>query len=271
MDISKFDKKKLLFLIIPFVILAIYDFFGEILIYLIYRVFTIFSVSENFVNSSTSFIDATLAGILSIVFYIFYRKVFAKKKAEVSLSIPKGAAFSVVIGFGVGGMAMIWLNLVDFLASYSKLLAKKAESFSSLYDDMEQGAFIWTFLAIVVLGPLIEEILFRGIIFRSFENVTNMAGFPILLSGVMFGIWHGSFIQGVYTAITGIILGYLIKKSRSLFIVVIAHGVNNLSGNLPPFLDTDFNNMLLDILSYICIIPMFLILFYLHRQGKMNE
>lgn len=133
---------------------------------------------------------------------------------------------------------------------------------------MEQGAFIWTFLAIVVLGPLIEEILFRGIIFRSFENVTNMAWFPILLSGVMFGIWHGSFIQGVYTAITGIILGYLIKKSRSLFIVVIAHGVNNLSGNLPPFLDTDFNNMLLDILSYICIIPMFLILFYLHRQGR---
>ena len=84
----------------------------------------------------------------------------------------------------------------------------------------------------------------------------------------MFGIWHGSFIQGVYTAMMGIILGYFMKKCRSLLFVVLAHAVNNIGGTFPPALDTDFNNILYSNLTYICIIPMFCILFYLHRKGK---
>ena len=167
-------------------------------------------------------------------------------------------------------MSTIWLNLVDLVASHFSALGEQAEAFSSMYDDLEKGSYIWTFLAIVAIGPLVEEILFRGVIFRSFEEATDIPWFPLLLSGVMFGIWHGSFIQAVYTAMMGIILGYYIKKTRTLFYVVLAHAVNNLSGTLPPALDTDFNNSLITVLSYVCIIPMFCILYYLHRQGKMK-
>ena len=78
---------------------------------------------------------------------------------------------------------------------------------------MEKGPYIWLFLAIVVVGPIIEEILFRGIIFSSFENATRSSWFPVIITGVMFGIWHGSFIQGVYTAMMGIILGYFMKNA----------------------------------------------------------
>ena len=84
----------------------------------------------------------------------------------------------------------------------------------------------------------------------------------------MFGVWHGSFIQAVYTAMTGIALGYFMKKSRSLFFTVLAHGVNNLSGTLPPFLDTALVNGFINIMSYLCIIPMFCIFAYLHFRGK---
>lgn len=262
------NKKKLFFLLLPLVVLILYDALGNVLFNWIEKGFTLFSVSEDFINTSASFIDATLATILSLVFYLFYRGIFPKKQAEVSLSLKKGLVFALVIGFGVGGLSTLWLNFIDFIANYSTILSEQAEHFSELYDDLEQGAFIWTFLAIVIVGPLVEEILFRGLIFHSLEKVTTLPWFAFVLSGVMFGIWHGSFIQGVYTAMMGITLGYFMKKSRSLFLVFLAHAVNNLSGTLPPFLDTDFNNTLLTILSYLCIVPMFYILFYLHRQGK---
>ena len=58
------------------------------------------------------------------------------------------------------------------------------------------------------------------------------------------------------------------KKCRSLLFVVLAHAVNNIGGTFPPALDTDFNNILYSNLTYICIIPMFCILFYLHLKSK---
>ena len=58
------------------------------------------------------------------------------------------------------------------------------------------------------------------------------------------------------------------KKCRSLFLVVLAHGVNNIGGTLPPSLDTDFNNMLLNVIAYVCIIPTLAILYHLHHKGK---
>lgn len=262
------DKRKLFFLILPLIVLFVYDRIGDVVIFIIQKAFHILSVSEAFTSTSASFIDATVATVLSVICYIFYRKVFPKKEAEVHLPLWQNLLFAVVIGFGVGGLAIIWLNFADFIGKMIPFMGNEAEAFSGLYDDLDKGPFIWTFLAIVVVGPLVEEILFRGIIFSSFEEFTDMLWFPAVLSGVMFGVWHGSFIQAVYTAVTGIALGYFMKKTRFLLLPTLAHMVNNVSGTLPPFLDTDFNNMLLNVLSYVCIIPMFFVFYYLHIQGK---
>lgn len=268
MDTKRFYAKKILFLLLPFILLFVYDVLAEIIANIIQKSFTIFSVSEKFINTSTSFMDATIAFVLSIICYIFYRMFFTRKKAEVTISKPQGAIYSVIIGMGAGGISSIWLNIIYYLAEYSPFLAKLVKGFDTLYDDMEQGAYIWLFLAIVIVGPIIEEILFRGIIFSSFENTTEISWFPVIVTGIMFGVWHGSFIQGVYTAIVGIILTYYMKKCRSLIYVTLAHGVNNISGTLPPSLDTDFNNMLLNVIAYACILPMLIILYHLHHKSK---
>lgn len=274
METNSFEKKKglnvraMIFLFLPLLILFLYDRIGDILINLLNLFLNITHIEIDLWGTYSAFLDAFLATVLSILCYIFYRKVFPKKKAELSIPIWQGILFAIVIGLGVGGLSGIWLSIVDFLASHSSSLGNQLESFSGMYDDLESGPYIWTFLAIVVIGPLVEEILFRGIIFRSFEEASDVPWFALLFSGLMFGIWHGSFIQGVYTAMMGIILGYFMKKCRSLLFVVLAHAVNNIGGTFPPALDTDFNNILYSNLTYICIIPMFCILFYLHRKGK---
>ena len=81
------NKKKLFFLLLPLVVLILYDALGNVLFNWIEKGFTLFSVSEDFVNTSASFIDATLATILSLICYLFYRGIFPKKQAEVSLSL----------------------------------------------------------------------------------------------------------------------------------------------------------------------------------------
>lgn len=268
MDTKRTPLKRTIFLFIPFIFLFLYDELSVLVSDLIGVGFTILSVSDKFINTSASFIDASTAFILSIICYIFYRVVFTKKEPEVDISKTTGAIYSVIIGLGAGGISSIWLNTIYYLADHSVFLSKQVKGFDTLYDDMEKSAYIWLFLAIVIVGPIVEEILYRGIIFSSFENVTGISWLPVIITGVMFGVWHGSFIQGVYTAIVGIILTYYMKKCRSLVYVAIAHGVNNLSGTLPPSLDTDFNNMLLNVMAYVCILPMLVILYHLHRKSK---
>ena len=268
MDTKKSPLKRLLFLFLPFIFLFVYDILASLVAVVIERALTFFSVSDKFLNSSASFMDASIAFVLSITCYIFYRIVFTKREPEVHISKPTGIIYAIILGFGAGGISSLWLNGVYILADYSPFLAKQVKGFDTLYDDMEKGPYIWLFLAIVVVGPIIEEILFRGIIFSSFENVTEISWLPAIVTGVMFGVWHGSFIQGVYTAVVGIILTYYMKKCRSLVLVAFAHGVNNLSGTLPPSLDTDFTNTLLNVIAYICILPTLAILYHLHRKSK---
>ena len=268
---KKTDLKKLIFLFLPLALIYLYDYIGNWAIEHLYLFMDLFRLPFEWLDNRPAFLDAFSAIILSIVFYLLYLKLFSEKKKELSLTVWKGIFFGIVIGFGVGGLSSIWLNFVDFLSVKIPGLGNQLESFSGLYDDLESGPYIWTFLAIVAIGPLVEEILFRGLIFRSFEEVTDIPWFPLLFSGLMFGIWHGSFIQGVYTASMGIILGYFMKKSRSLLYVVVAHAINNLNGTLPPLLNTDLNNTIMNLLSYLCIIPMFCILFYLHKKGLKEQ
>ena len=204
------NKKKALFFILPFAVLIVYDFLSELIIELVQGLLDLLHVPIDLWSASPSFLDAFLATILSVLLYLYYRTLFPKKKAEVNLPLWKGVVFAIILGFGAGGLSTIWLNFIDFLAAHIPALGAQAEAFSNLYNDMDSDPYIWTFLAIVVVGPLVEEILFRGIIFRSFEEVTEIPWFPALVSGVMFGIWHGSFIQAVYTAAMGIILGFFI-------------------------------------------------------------
>jgi len=268
LDTKKSPLKRLLFLFLPFIFLFVYDILVSLVSVVIERGLTLFSVSDKFLSSSASFMDASIAFVLSIICYIFFRTVFTKREPEVRISKPTGVIYAIILGFGAGGISSLWLNGVYILADYSPFLAKQVKGFDSLYSDMEKGPYIWLFLAIVVVGPIIEEILFRGIIFSSFENATRSSWFPVIITGVMFGIWHGSFIQGVYTAIFGMILAYFMKKCRSLVFVAFAHGINNLSGTLPPSLDTDFTNTLLNVTSYVCILPTLAILYHLHRKSK---
>ena len=151
------DKRKVLFLFLPLLVLFVYDRIGDVVIFIIHKAFDLFAVSESFIDTSASFIDATTAVVLSVICYLFYRKVFPRKKAEVSLPLWQNILFAIVIGFGVGGLATIWLNFAEFVGNNISFLGKESEAFSTLYDDLDQGPFIWTFLAIVVVGPLVED------------------------------------------------------------------------------------------------------------------
>lgn len=68
-------------------------------------------------------------------------------------------------------------------------------------------------LLVVVVGPIAEELLFRGVIYGGLRTC-----FPVdvsaLVSALIFGIYHKNIVQGLYAAAFGIILAYIFEKHR---------------------------------------------------------
>lgn len=269
MERKPFDKKKILFLLFPIALWIANEYLTNIFYIIPKMLLTYLPLSDDFVNRSASFIDASISISLIIVYLILYKLMLREKlEPEVRLSKPQSTLFTIIISFGVGGVSTIWLDLFQYISTHFQTLSEQVDDFSTLYDDMEQSPYIWTLLAIAIVGPIVEEIMFRGLIYRSLEKAIETPWIPIVISGVMFGVWHGSFIQGVYTAILGIILAYYYKKTRSLFLVIMVHIINNFLSTLPPAWDTDFSYSLILGISYLCIGPMIAIFVYIHRKSK---
>ncbi len=89
------------------------------------------------------------------------------------------------------------------------------------------GLFLYT-----VISPLAEEIVFRGVLYnRLLRHFCGSGGLPvsaaIVISGVMFGIYHGNLVQGIYGCCMGILITWLYERTHDFRIPCLFHGVAN--------------------------------------------
>lgn len=84
------------------------------------------------------------------------------------------------------------------------------------------------YVAIGILGPLAEEIVFRGAILRTLLKL--FGGKPwiaIAISAVLFGLVHGNSAQFVHAFLLGLFLGWMFYRTGSIVPGVVLHWVNN--------------------------------------------
>lgn len=106
------------------------------------------------------------------------------------------------------------------------------------YSIIEPAPFVqeWALNDLLLIGivmfgfvALAEELLFRGLIQRAFEN---QLGRPtgIVITSALFGLMHGNYgipLEFLYGAFLGLLLGLVYDYSDSLLTVVIMHGTLN--------------------------------------------
>jgi membrane protease YdiL (CAAX protease family) len=96
-----------------------------------------------------------------------------------------------------------------------------------MFDSLEgvgEGNLALATLGLVVLPPLVEEVVFRGVLLERF-SVKWRVGVAVVLSAVFFGILHA---DPVGAGMFGLITGLLYLRTGSLWPGIIIHFVNNL-------------------------------------------
>lgn len=76
-----------------------------------------------------------------------------------------------------------------------------------------------------LLGPFMEELLFRGILLSRARRFGDRTG--VVFTAVMFGLMHGNLTQFFYAAAIGLVLGYIAVRTNKLRYNVLLHMLIN--------------------------------------------
>ena len=87
-------------------------------------------------------------------------------------------------------------------------------------------------VAVVVLAPIFEELLFRKCIVDAVLPYGE--GVTVLLSAITFGIAHGNFFQFFYAAGIGAVLSYAYIRTGKIRNTIILHAMFNFAGGAVP-------------------------------------
>lgn len=135
---------------------------------------------------------------------------------------------------------------------------------SDTFQDVSQRQFGVAFgIGIILYGivsPLAEEIVFRGLLYNRMRKYYPL--WPaIAVSGLLFGLYHGNLVQGIYGSCMGILMAYLYERTGRFFTPFLFHAVANISvytiARVPGLQDEVFqviNCVILLTISFICII-----------------
>jgi len=98
---------------------------------------------------------------------------------------------------------------------------------AGIADDITLGMIIYT----VILAPIGEELIFRGVTLQVAKRA-----FPFWIANIIqaffFGVFHQNMVQGCYTFILGLFLGYICEKGGSIYHVILFHFLFNVWGVL---------------------------------------
>ena len=160
-------------------------------------------------------ITAICAVVTSVVLSLFFH-IDIKNGRIVKRGQIKAMDFIMAIVGGAG--VSIALNIVIALTN----MAGKDTAFVEVSDSITSNPLIVTIICAGILIPIVEEILFRGLIFNRIKCQYNfLAG--LLISSLLFGIYHGNIVQGIYATLLGIFLGFAYHKTKSILIPIFIH------------------------------------------------
>jgi membrane protease YdiL (CAAX protease family) len=100
------------------------------------------------------------------------------------------------------------------------------ETYRLLVASRSPGEFLVVVLVVALIPSIAEELLFRGLVQRNLEQVSTGAK-PAVAVGILFAAYHLNPFTFVPLAVLGIYFGFLVYRSGTITLSMIAHFFNN--------------------------------------------
>ena len=164
-----------------------------------------------------------VAGIVTLVIFwlvfLIRRKKFTK---EVCLrKFPVNGILPIAV------LAACFNVITTVVVSYFPWPQSWIDSYAASASSIDGSLMAW--LTAVLMAPVLEEIVFRGLMYTRLKK-----GLPAIAAAIVtslaFGIAHGTIIWFIYTFIFSLVLIWVFEKFQSLGACIALHMAYNLSG-----------------------------------------
>lgn len=149
---------------------------------------------------------------------------------------------------GLDGCVLIALFTFGMIHVTSIILAIVARSLPDAMDNYQnliensgltEYSLMWVF-STLILPPLVEEMIFRGLIQKYLERAGMHWILANVVQAVLFGVFHQNLVQGIYAAFLGFALGFVAHRYNTLAASMLMHMFYNLMGTLIVDLESRF-------------------------------
>lgn len=224
-------------------------------------------VSEQYMNSVGSVV-LVYQVIGLVVFGLWYYLAYGKKKRP--QNTEKAGIKGIVIIVLAGMLLQIFIS--GALGVLDMLFPNLLQGYLELMETVGIGEMTpVVFIATVILAPMGEEVLCRGIIFRLAGRVSTKFWVVNCIQALAFGVIHANLVQGTYAFFLGLILGYVYGKYHNIWLCMLLHGAVNLSSN---FVDIVWGALpetyMLPLVALISFLSLALLILFYRLLGKIK-
>lgn len=191
---------------------------------------------------TTLTVVATLVStVFSVPAYwiIWGRKKTAQDKQYFREKVLRLKPFAMII---IASCGLYYLAIL-IAAVIAVVSPETMNDYNEMMDTALGGSQMLAMLAAVILAPVNEECIMRGLILKNLQRFFTTP-VVVIIQAVLFGIFHANWVQGLYVLPVGAALGYVAVKTRSVMPSIFMHLFYNMLSFvvifLPEFCQTGF-------------------------------
>lgn len=133
----------------------------------------------------------------------------------------------------VGKMIGLGVFLYIIQASVLRMVSLVVPETSNPHIGWNLGVYA---IICIILGPIIEEVLFRGCLQKGLRNLMKSPKGAILFTSVIFACMHPVPLQKISALMTGLAFGAVYEKTKSLKCSIVIHMTNNFMSIIIPMI-----------------------------------
>ena len=218
--------KQILYVLLPlFVFVLIYDMGAYLTRHVLGIIFRFWGNGAEMwmTNNAGSFQALCIIGGLTSAFICLFKTAvtdgFMTPKKEVWKK-PVWQYVLILIGTVAVSYGMNYLFTVTGFI-------KSSESYQTTMQSQYDVALGIGLILYCIVSPLVEEVISRGFLYGRMRVYTPRV-VAILVSSLLFGVYHGNLVQGLYGFFMGVIYTLVYEKYQNFYLAVMMHAITNM-------------------------------------------
>ncbi|WP_415954082.1 lysostaphin resistance A-like protein [Methanobrevibacter woesei] len=206
-----------------------YTFFGVFAILMQIIIINIIGFTNPIILNDinlTSIIASVCNYILPLPIFLYLMNKLEKQEINSNkLTIKK---FIVYIAIS---LTLMWIgNLIGL--TITEILGNliQSEIANPIVETIDSSSIYTNLLLMVIMAPIFEEIIFRKLLID--RTIKYGKGVSILLSALIFGLFHGNLNQFFYAFIIGGFFAYVYIKTGKIIYTILLHLTVNFFGSI---------------------------------------